>query len=212
MTEVIPVPSPSQIGRARTRLSEIATAVSELRQREARALAERRSMATPRDAYDLTMFSNVDRALLSMATQIAKLEAEGRELSAVVEDADRRAADQRAREAAEQQNRDRDRAVELAERRVESASMIDIAFANLAKAFRDYEVVGFELGALEGVTKISHDQFRQKHSILAALAHHDESLGRLLGYERFAHGDPTSLTNNQRDLLARIIPVAVAAE
>lgn len=207
------LPSPSQVAQARARLEILARSLGDLRATEAQILAERRSLMPlhPRDHVGALALRDLDARHLSVATNIRTLESEARELAAIVEDFDRREAITRAREQQTQAEMDRTRAAELATERIEIARTIDAAVSELAKAFADFERVGIALAMFEHSTGLASQNLRAERSLKCALAAQNETLARLLGFERFAHGDPRPLAASQAELLARIVPPAVIA-
>ncbi|MBN9495870.1 MAG: hypothetical protein J0H39_03865 [Alphaproteobacteria bacterium] len=213
MPTVEKLPSPSQVAQARARLEILARSLGDLRATEAQILAERRSLMPlhPRDHVGALSLRDLDGRHLSVANKIRETEEQARELAAVVEDHDRREAITRAREQQTQDAQDRTRAAELAAERIEIARTIDAAISELAKAFADFERVGIALSTFEHVTGLASQNLRAERSVKCALAAQNEALARLLGFERFAHGDPRPLAASQAELLARIVPPAVIA-
>ncbi|MBC8790415.1 MAG: hypothetical protein C6Y20_02300 [Tagaea sp. CACIAM 22H2] len=211
MQTIEKIPNVDQVAHANRRLNEIASKIGDLRQREARALAERRSMPQPRDAYDRDQIAAQDRTVLALSTQIGALENEARTLAVVVEDHNRQQAAHRAREKAAEAARDRDLAADLAVKRMEIARTIDKTLADLAVQFSTFENLGNELAALEAVTKLSSGNLRSDRAMRAAVAATGElRLATIFGHANFA--DSTGrLHDDQRALLAHLIPAPTAS-
>lgn len=207
------LPSPAQVAHARARLESLARTLGDLRATEAQILAERRALMPlhPRDHAGALALRDLDARHLAVVTSIRALEGEARELSAVVEDFDRREAITRAREQQAQAERDRTRAVELATERIEIARTIDAAISDLAKAFADFERVGTALSTFEHTTGLASQNLRSERALKSALAAQNDALARMLGYVAFADGQPRPLAASQTELLARIIPPAIIA-
>lgn len=213
MPTVEKLPSPAQVAHARARLENLARTLGDLRATEAQILAERRSLMPlhPRDHVGALSLRDLDARHLSVANKIHEIEEEAHELSRVVEDNDRREAITRAREQQAQAEKDRTRAAELATERIKIARTIDATISELARAFADFERIGIALATFEHTTGLASQNLRAERSLKCALAAQNEALARLLGFERFAHGDPRPLVASQSELLARIVPPAVIA-
>jgi len=213
MPMVEKLPSPAQVAHARARLENLARTLGDLRATEGKILAERRALMPlhPRDHSGALALRDLDARHLSVVTNIRTLESEARELAAVVEDHDRREAITRAREQQAQAEQDRTRAAELAAERIEIARTIDAAISELARAFVDFERSGAALAIFENTTRVASQSLRAERALKSAIAVQSEPLARLLGFERFVHGDPRPLAAAQAELLARIVPPAVIA-